>query len=100
MAPACVQSQLIPICSGTTALGNSGRPLPPQRHSEPSGRIIKTAIPGKTLSGALLRVIETTTAGGKLGFDPLRKKNRPATTTPSAVPTMSALFLVEIGVDV
>ena len=100
MAAACVQALVVPICSGTTAFGNSGLPLPPQRHSEPSGRTIKTDIPGKTRSVALLRVIDTTTAGGKLGLDPLKLISMPATTTPSAAPTMSALFLVEIGVDV
>ena len=100
MEAAWVQSQLIPICSGTTAFGNSGQTLPPQRQSEPSGRIIKMAGPGKTRSGALLWVIDTTTTGGKPGFDPAKKISTPATTTPSAVPNMSALFLVEIGLDV
>src|SRR6266571_844793 len=100
MAAACVQSQLVPIRSGTTAFGKSGQTLPPQRQSEPSGRIIKMAVPGKTRSGALLWVIDTTTTGGKLGFDPANKISKPATATPSAVPNMSAFFLVEIGVDV
>src|SRR2546422_2920923 len=100
MEAAWVQSQLVPICSGTTAFGNSGQPLPPQRQSEPSGRIIKIAVPGKTRSGALLWVIDTTTAGGKLGFDAAKKQSTPATTTPSAVLNMSALFLVKIGVDI
>src|SRR2546426_8281606 len=98
MAAAWVQSQLVPIRSGTTAFGKSGLPLPPQRQSEPSERIIK--IPGKTRNGALLWVIDTTTAGGKWGFDPAKKQSTPATTTPSAVPNMSAFLLVEIGVDV
>src|SRR5437867_3201515 len=95
MAAAWVQSQLVPICSGTTAFGN--QPLP-QRQSEPSGRIIK--IPGKTRSGPLLWVIDTITAGGKLGLEEAKKQITPATTAPSAVPNMSALFLFEVGVDV
>src|SRR5262245_29117691 len=98
MLAAWVQSSLVPICSGTTVLGYRGQALPPQRQSEPSGSTMK--IPGNTRSGAWLRVRDTTTAGGKLGFDLAKKQSAPARRMETAVPKRTTLFRVEIGVAV
>ena len=90
-------------CAGAPLLGQKapGKPISVSldKLSDQHPQNVKTEL--VTYKGRkALRVIDTTTTGGKLGFDPAKKISTPATTTPSAVPNMSALFLVEIGAAV